>query len=115
MFSIGDRIKWTSQAAGVIKEKDGTITEIIPIGIRPDKNKYPRLYRGRDCGAPRDHISYIISTDKEYYWPRVKILSLVSTTRLIRRSEISPVMQPQEPTTAEIRRDLLKEMSGSLI
>lgn len=116
MFSIGDRVKWTSQASGTVKEKEGIVTETIPIGSRPNRGKYPRLYRGRDCGIPRDHVSYIVTIEKEYYWPRVKGLERVGTK--IQNSIVRTVQGEtgiQGPTSAEIRRDLFKEMSGALL
>lgn len=121
MFSIGDRVRWSSQASGTIKEKEGIIIEIIPIGNKPSKESYPRLYRGRDCGAPRKITSYIVKTEKGYYWPKVEGLLNIgsfsntkSFPNVISRINKGFNSIPEQKPHPEDRIDLLKELKGVL-
>jgi hypothetical protein len=84
-FSVGDRVTWRSQAAGIWKVKTGTIVEVI----RPHT-----IPRERGFGTSRKHESYIVevkpepvlhgkhqiqrkNAKPETYWPRVSNLKLV--------------------------------------
>jgi len=77
-FSINDKVRWNSQAAGIWKEKRGVIIaivapkrEAVPIA---DKFAFPFRYGG---GVWRDHESYLVLVDnKVIYWPRVAALRL---------------------------------------
>jgi hypothetical protein len=76
-FSLGDRVRWQSQAHGSHKVKEGEIVEIVPAGYRPDKVFY-QLHRGAGCGMPRDHASFVVLVGKKPYWPRVAALHKVT-------------------------------------
>jgi hypothetical protein len=64
-FVLGDKVAWTSQAAGSWRYKMGTVVEVVPPGA------YPSV---RGCGMPRDHESYVIKVGSRKYWPRVSLL-----------------------------------------
>lgn len=88
-FRIGQSVKWTSQAGGHVRTKQGKIVMIVPATLsallRVLENKFP------DCsvantyghGYPRDHESYIVRVSSgtkakdKLYWPRVSALELV--------------------------------------
>jgi hypothetical protein len=72
-FQLGDRVYWTSQAAGYSRMKAGLVTQVIPRG------KQPKM---RGIGMARDHESYVIRASvcdgqrkrTKLYWPRVSQL-----------------------------------------
>lgn len=64
-FKVGDRVEWTSQAAGVSKTKVGEVEMLIPAGKRPEM---------KDVGNIRDHLSYVVRANGRAYWPRVSAL-----------------------------------------
>lgn len=77
MFQKGDRVTWSSMAAGVMRTKVGSIIEVVPAGHRPKTKK-------KDNGLPRRHESYVVRAftvrpGKEpqlrVYWPRVNALT----------------------------------------
>lgn len=74
-----EKVKWVSQAKGHVREKSGVIVQVVPPGERPDKERFPDLYRGGGIGFARDHESYVVKVDKKHYWPRVSALQLVLT------------------------------------
>ncbi len=85
-LAVGDRVRWSSQANGVWKTKNGLIVEVVPA------HKVPR---DKNFGSSRNHESYIVEiifepqytngpkskiTRKkkpERYWPKVQNLRLV--------------------------------------
>ena len=99
MFKIGDRVRWSSQAAGITKIKEGQVVAVIPMGIPPKDtnfgkiNEFYRLwgrtkspnYKIMFDGWPRNQESYIVEvpggkTDKatpKLYWPLVSKLEKV--------------------------------------
>lgn len=63
-FQIGDRVTWSSQSAGIRKEKTGIVIALVSPGQVPDGIRNP--------GLSRDHVSYLIRADGgRLYWPRV--------------------------------------------
>jgi hypothetical protein len=86
-MKVGDRVRWTSQAAGFLKEKRGEIVEVLP----PRRNPIPKLakWQQQGCishyggGMTRDHESYlvkVVTSEKakpRIYWPRVSKLVLL--------------------------------------
>lgn len=77
-FVLGQSVSWTSQSAGYVKEKIGTIEQVVPAGSRPDKDRFPSLYKGAGVGAARDHESYVVRVKGQgVYWPRVTQLKAV--------------------------------------
>lgn len=77
-FRVGDRVKWTSQAAGHTKTKEGEVVLVVPAGYLP--NQLPEMEGRRspcDTVTPRNHESYIVKVKNKhqsYYWPRVSQL-----------------------------------------
>ena len=77
-FEVGDEVEWTSQAAGIVKAKRGTVEMIVPRGKRPEI---------KGVGFQRDHVSYVVRVRQynangkvirtQCYWPRVSALRLV--------------------------------------
>ena len=77
-FKLGDRVVWTSQAGGYIREKSGEIIEVVPPKEMP-KTKV------KDPGIWRSHESYVVRASYQNrhgrkrttnYWPRVQQLSI---------------------------------------
>jgi len=70
-FELGDRVTWSSQAAGVTRTKEGTVIEVVP------PNRSPKL--GSRDGMVRNHESYTVravairnsNRRTKVYWPRV--------------------------------------------
>jgi hypothetical protein len=75
-FKVGDRVRWQSQAAGVLRVKVGQVVEVVPPCREPQS-------RG-DFGMPRDHESYVVraiavgraTKQARCYWPRASALAL---------------------------------------
>jgi hypothetical protein len=77
-FKQGQQVSWTSQSAGIVKTKTGTVEQVVPAGGYPDRERFEALYRGPGVGLHRDHQSYVVrvpgKTAKaagKLYWPRV--------------------------------------------
>jgi fructose-1,6-bisphosphatase len=72
-FEVGDTVKWTSQAGGNTRTKEGRIVEIVPPNVRPNVPK---------IAGSRQEISYVVEVARPKsvarYWPRVASLKLVS-------------------------------------
>ena len=66
---LGDKVRWSSQAGGHKKTKEGTVAQIVPHGKRPDLNRFPDLYRGSGCGIGRKELSYVVRVGNKHYWP----------------------------------------------
>jgi len=65
--TIGDRVSWTSGAAGKIGDKTGVIERVWQPGEVPARSEI------REPGLGRDGVSYLIKADNgKLYWPRVK-------------------------------------------
>ncbi len=72
-LTIGARVTWTSQSAGVTKTKAGVVEVVVPAGEKPAGIRNP--------GTSRDHVSYLVRADHgRLYWPRVKHLELAPAT-----------------------------------
>lgn len=75
-MKLGDKVTWTSQAAGIRRAKEGTIVEVVP------PNCYPLMKKNN--GAPRKHESYVVRATAvrgqnrsfRLYWPLVRYLEL---------------------------------------
>jgi hypothetical protein len=76
-MKVGDKVVWTSQAAGYTRTKRGVIIAVVPA-----KND-PRRFMPAGCkldgpGLSRDHESYLVRSDRRgLYWPRVSALKPV--------------------------------------
>ena len=71
-FKIGDVVEWTSQSAGSVATKIGTVEGVVWAGQRPE-----RTSRNPSPGAPRDHASYLVRVKgRGLYWPRVAHLRM---------------------------------------
>ena len=53
MFQEGDRVAWTSQANGSAIEKKGVVVEVVYSTNRPDRKRFPSLYRYNGVGGAR--------------------------------------------------------------
>lgn len=81
VFKEGQKVSWTSQSAGFVKTKTGTVEQVVPVGAYPDRERFEALYRTSGVGIRRDHVSYVVGVPGKtaksavkYYWPRVKHL-----------------------------------------
>lgn len=85
-FKLHQRVRWTSQAGGHYKTKEGMIVFVVPSGIRPDMV--------REAGLPRNHESYVVSAEGQNYWPRVSALEEVPDTSTVQSLEERSVAEP---------------------
>ena len=78
MFSLGQIVRWRSQASGTYCTKQGKVVEVLPPGFKPS-TRFKSLYRNRGVQtvSPRKHVSYVVEVDGKAYWPRVKKLEAV--------------------------------------
>ena len=77
MFKVGDKVTWTSQAAGISKTKIGEIFAVVPAGKHPNTcvNYKGRQSPGRETLMSRSEESYIVLASdrpgrRKLYWPR---------------------------------------------
>lgn len=84
-FKVGDKVQWSSQAAGHTKTKEGIVARIVPVGTEPWKiingSELEPMSRQFD-GTSRNHESCLVVVTgprggKNLYWPRVSSLKLV--------------------------------------
>lgn len=73
-LKLGETVRWTSQAAGIAKTKEGQIVQVVPVGQRPDRDRFRQLYTGPGVGAPRMEVSYVVKVGPKLYWPRTSAL-----------------------------------------
>lgn len=69
MFKIGDKVKWSSQAQGYSKIKEGEVVQVVPSGERPDRERFIELYKHSGCGFGRSAESYVVRVKRKHYWP----------------------------------------------
>ena len=69
MFSIGEVVEWTSQAAGRSKTKQGVVVAYVAPGERPDRLQFPDLYKNSGCGLGRSVESWVVKVGNKHYWP----------------------------------------------
>ena len=77
MFQLGDKVTWTSSAAGNTRTKLGEVIEVVPARAHPSA-------KVDGSGGWRNHVSYIVraiaqgteTSTRRLYWPRVAALSL---------------------------------------
>jgi hypothetical protein len=88
-FKLGDTVRWTSQAGGHVRTKQGKIVELVPSELPGSLRELEQMFP--DCsvasthghGYPRNHESYIVRVPSgtkakdRLYWPRVSALELV--------------------------------------
>ncbi len=82
-MKIGDKVRWTSQAGGHEKVKEGEIIRVIP----PYGDVLNYMFEGSNSayggGYRRDQESYLVRVKGEgkrkatIYWPIVKKLQLI--------------------------------------
>lgn len=75
-FSVGDKVRWSSQSQGFTKEKVGMVAQVVAAGQKPD-TKFYQLYKGPGVGGYRDHESYVVTVGTRPYWPRANKLEKV--------------------------------------
>ena len=83
-FKLGDKVKWSSQAQGFWREKQGKVVEVVAPGRQPNRKRFEKLYRDSGCGWVRAVESYVVNTAQpnrapKYYWPVASLLSLSIT------------------------------------
>lgn len=80
-ITVGTRVRWTSQAGGFAKTKEGLVVYVIPPKeyVREILQRNDRFRREvRDFSIfLRDHESYVVRVGKRLYWPIVKGLEIV--------------------------------------
>lgn len=83
-FKLGDKVKWSSQAQGFRREKQGEVVEVVAAGQRPNRERFETLYRA-GCGWGRKRESYVVNTAHparapKYYWPVESLLTPIIIT-----------------------------------
>jgi len=86
-FKTGSKVKWSSQASGFVKTKQGVILKVV----QPHTPVFDfscivngSKIRVKDTGSPRNHISYIVlvsfsdGSKSKLYWPLASKLELDS-------------------------------------
>jgi hypothetical protein len=78
-FKLGQKVKWTSHAAGFSKEKAGEVAAVVAAGAPPDAQieelqNSGAVIRAVGYGNARGHESYLVLVGKQLYWPRVAAL-----------------------------------------
>lgn len=73
MFTIGDKVKWSSQSSGYTKIKEGIIVAVIAPNQRPNREDFLSLHKS-GCGWGRHEESYVVKVGNKLYWPFVKRL-----------------------------------------
>lgn len=68
-FNVGSKVKWTSQAKGFTKTKEGEIVQVVPPNERPDRERFGDLYKHSGCGFGRTETSYVVRVKRKHYWP----------------------------------------------
>ena len=85
-FQVGNKVQWSSQAAGHIKVKEGIVARIVPVDVVPQNmingSELEHISRQFD-GMARNHESYLVVVTgpkggKNLYWPRVSSIKLVA-------------------------------------
>ena len=81
LFKEGDQVVWTSQSRAHSKTKTGEVVEVVAKGGRPDRYRFPTLYKNAGVGFIRNHESYVVKVHNKksgfkIYWPLVKNLLL---------------------------------------
>lgn len=69
LFKVGDRVRWTSQAGGYVKSKEGIVAQVVPAGEYPERSRFLHLYKSAGVGKSRDHESYVVVVGHKPYWP----------------------------------------------
>ena len=74
-------VAWTSQAAGVSKDKVGRVVVVVPDGgnaigaLQNHLGRKPPQYV-LDWGMCREGVSYVVKVGSRYYWPKAEYLKL---------------------------------------
>lgn len=77
-LNLGDRVRWTSQAGGYAKTKEGAIIAVVPAHSNPRRHVPKDEPSAKEFGLSRNHESYIVKVGTRLYWPRVKGLEKVT-------------------------------------
>jgi hypothetical protein len=84
-MNLGDKVRWTSQSSGIVKEKLGLIVAVVKPNQIPPVTETAERYAARSLyggGAVRRHESYLVLTNEgnsryRIYWPRVSALEVI--------------------------------------
>jgi hypothetical protein len=89
-YGVGDTVWWGATSGGQRTNHCGKIVAVVGAGRNPTRALAEAKYAGstyalRNCGMPRDHLSYVVSAPRtkdgrgeRLYWPRVKALVLMA-------------------------------------
>lgn len=92
MFQKNEEVKWSSQAGGHVKVKQGKVLAVLSPGIEVNEFLASQgLKPIRKPGKARQVISYLIQVGSKIYWPNVKALA----------SFIQPQTEQTQETTTE--------------
>lgn len=78
-FKKGDRVRWSSQAGGVEKTKEGEVVYVLGEGKNIGRSVPVEMFpHGTALYSARRHESYVVKVGSKFYWPLVKYLVKVS-------------------------------------
>jgi hypothetical protein len=75
-MKVGDKVRWSSQAGGYTKSKEGVVAQVVPAGSLPDRS-FTHLHRVGGIGMARKAESYVVKVGNKPYWPLANKLELV--------------------------------------
>jgi len=82
MFKVGDKVIWTSSAAGYTRTKMGNVVAVLPPGGHPTAlvMEVAPFTIPRGAGTARGHESYLVSVAgrRELYWPVASLLQAMT-------------------------------------
>lgn len=88
-FELNDVVRWTSQASGFSKKKEGAVSHVLPPGKTPQDFGVPSSGKGWGL-IGRKHVSYVVKVQRaksiEYFWPVVSKLELVRAAAAVSAS-----------------------------
>lgn len=99
-YAVGDVVTWKSQAGGNVKQKTGTVVEVVPAGERPSRSTSTRPHESYvvqvtfEPKRSRSAVKNVRQKKPELYWPVVKNLVLVTKAKQTKRA-------PRETSSGE--------------
>jgi len=118
-FAVGDNVRWTSQAGGYKKTKLGKIVVVVPPSTRARDVLVGSVYNARegcfDGFSKRFTESYIVSTGRTLYWPRVCQLEKMDETGPVKSVAIKSVNPPTKKEQLAVIANLLRDLRNQYV
>jgi len=119
-FAVGDNVRWTSQAGGYKKTKLGKIVVVVPPSTRARDVLVGSVYNARegrfDGFSKRFTESYIVSTGRTLYCPRVRHLEKMDETVIeVKRVPIKLAKPPTKEKQLAVIANLLRDLRNQYV